>query len=102
MENDAQIRLQHAEHQGQLLCDKPADIWSSGVQQLPPQVLTFSLVWGNVYIVGHCVIDKKEVIVCVCVCVCVGGGGRCGATPLLKTVQRGVNKLEHDELAERL
>ena len=44
MENDAQIRLQHAEHQGQLLCDKPADIWSSGVQQLPPQVLTFSLV----------------------------------------------------------
>ena len=39
---------------------------------------------------------------CVCVCVCVCGGGRCGATPLLKTVQRGVNKLEHDELAERL
>ena len=49
MENDAQRRLQHArglEHQGQLLRateDKASDIWSSAVQQLPPQVLSFSL-----------------------------------------------------------
>ena len=49
MGNDTERRLHHArglEHQGQLLRatdDKAAEMWSSAVMQLPPQVLSFSM-----------------------------------------------------------
>ena len=49
MENDTERRLYHArglEHEGQLLHatdDKAAEMWSSAVMQLPPQVLSFSM-----------------------------------------------------------